>query len=193
MKLLLRPFPQEGPYVAIDFETSATSGARACAVGLARMENRRLVATWYSLIRPPSRAVMFTRVHGLTWQDLKDAPTFVEIWPRIAAFIRGARYLIAHNAGFDSSVLGDCCAAYGLPRPRKPFLCTLRGARRGLALASYSLSAVCAHLDVPLNHHHAGSDAVACGLVHSHLRRLGVSDEQMLLRPTQTNSRRKSA
>lgn len=193
MKPLLRPFPQQGPYVAIDFETSAASGARACAIGLARMENLELTGTWYSLIRPPSRTVMFTRVHGLTWNDLKNAPTFGEIWPRIAAFLRGAKYLIAHNAAFDSAVLRDCCAAYGLPKPRLPFLCTLRGSRRGLSLASYSLSAVCAHLGVPLNHHHAGSDASACGLVHAHLTRLGVRNEQMLLRAPQTSSRRKSA
>ena len=177
----MKPTPQFGPYVAIDFETSANSGACACALGMARMENLEITAAWYSLIRPASRWIQYTRVHGLTWKDLENAPAFNEIWPEVAKFMVGARFLIAHNAGFDRRVLAECLAAFGLPRVRKPFLCTLRGARRGLRLGSYSLSAVCSHLGIALTHHHAGSDAAACGQIHACLTRLGVADSQMLL------------
>lgn len=176
----MKPFPRYGPYVAIDFETSANSGACACALGMARMEDLEITATWYSLIRPASRRILYTRVHGLAWKDLANAPAFDEIWPEAAKFMAGARFLVAHNAGFDSRVLAECLAAYGLPRVRKPFLCTLAGARRGLRLASYSLDSVCAHLGIELTHHHAGSDAKACGQIHASLIRLGVSDAQML-------------
>lgn len=183
----MKPFLQYGPFTAIDFETSAYRGACACAIGMARMENLEIVDSYYSLIRPPSSRVHFTNVHGLTWKDLKDQRPFAEVWPEIAAFIGDSRYLIAHNAGFDRNVLAGCCAANGLPVPRTPFLCTLRGARKALKLKSYSLGALCAHFGIALDHHHAGSDAAACGLVHSRLIGLGVSAAEMFLSPSKKN------
>lgn len=170
-----------GSYVAIDFETSAYSGACACAIGMARMENFKVVDTWYALIRPPSSRVYFTDIHGLSWKDLKNQPAFAELWPEISAFMSGARYLIAHNAAFDRRVLTACCEANDLPVPDTPFLCTLRGARKGLKLPRYSLNVVCGHFGIDLNHHHAASDALACGLVHAHLCQLGLEDGDMLL------------
>lgn len=172
-----------GPYIAIDFETSAYRGACACAIGMARLEDGQVTDTFYSLIRPPSSRVYFTHVHGLRWQDLKDAPGFGDLWPDIAAFMMGAVHFVAHNARFDMNVLVACCEAIGLPIPEQKFLCTLRGSRRALKLKSHSLAAVAAHLAIPLEHHHAGSDALTCGLIHEALRRLGVSDSEMMLLP----------
>lgn len=179
----MKPFLQHGPYVAIDFETSAYRGPCACAIGLTRMENLRVVDSYYTLIRPPSSRVYFTAIHGLRWSDLKNERPFNEVWPEIAKFIADAQYLIAHNARFDSNVLATCCEAYGISAHGKPFLCTLRGSRKGLKLPSYSLSSVCDHFGIELNHHHAGSDATACGLIHSRLTELGITTEQMFLPP----------
>lgn len=170
-------------YIAIDFETSAYRGACACAVGMARLENLELRDIFYSLIRPPSSRVYFSHVHGLTWNDLKSAPTFAEIWPDMAAFMADGAFFVAHNASFDRNVLAACCEATGCPMPGQPFLCTLRGARRALKLKSYSLSSVAQALNIPLNHHHAGSDALACGLIHARLRQRGLADATMLLPP----------
>lgn len=185
----MTPFLQYGPYVAIDFETSAWSGANACAIGMVRMENLEIVASFYSLIRPPSSRVYYTKVHGLTWKDLQDQRPFAEVWPEIAAFIKGARYLIAHNARFDSNVLNACCAACGIEPPAQRFLCTLRGARKGLRLKGYSLSAVSSYFGIELDHHNAGSDARACGLIHSRLTELGVTNTEMFL-PEKTTGKK---
>lgn len=170
-----------GRYVAIDFETSGYAAHSACAVGLCRIEDGRMTDTFYSLIRPPSSRVMFTHVHGLTWPMLKDAPTFTELWPQLAAFMEGSHALLAHNAGFDRRVLHASCLALGLPLPQLPFLCTLKGSRRSLPLASRALDSVCAHFGIPLDHHHAGSDARACAAIYLRLRALGVTDGQMKL------------
>ena len=157
--------------VAIDFETSGYSAHSACAVGLARIEQGSVTDVFYSLIRPPSSRVMFTEIHGLTWPMLKDAPTFAELWPQMDAFLEGAGSLLAHNASFDRRVL----------EPRAPFLCTLKGSRRSLPLASKKLSSVSAYFGIALNHHHAGSDAEACARIYLQLRALGVTDSQMKL------------
>ena len=74
------------PCVAIDFETSGFAAHSACAVGLARIEDGRVVEQFYSLVRPPSSRVLFTEIHGLTWPMLKNAPAFGDVWPRMQAF-----------------------------------------------------------------------------------------------------------
>lgn len=168
--------------VALDFETAGYGANSACALGMARIEGRSVAATFYSRIRPPSPRVRFTEIHGLTWAMLKDAPSFAELWPDAAAFLRGAQALVAHNAAFDRRVLHASCLAAGLAWPQAPFLCTLKGARRGLSLPSRRLDAVCAHFGIPLRHHHAGSDAEACARIYLALREGGMTAAQMLLK-----------
>ena len=170
-----------GRYVALDFETSGYAAYSACAVGLCRIEDGVVTDSFYSLIRPPSSRVLFTHVHGLTWPMLKDAPTFTELWPQLVAFMEGSHALLAHNAGFDRRVLHASCQALELVQPQLPFLCTLKGARRSLPLASRALDSVCGYFGIPLDHHHAGSDARACAEIYLRLRGLGVTDGQMKL------------
>lgn len=168
------------PAVSIDFETSGKGAHSACALGMARVEDGQVVDTFYRLIRPPSSRVLFTHIHGLTWPMLKDAPTFAEQWEDIRAFMRGARWLIAHNAPFDRRVLVASCEASGLDTPDTPFLCTLKGARRSLPTPSKGLDAVCAYFDIALTHHHAGSDAQAAAEIYLRLTARGVTPEAML-------------
>lgn len=170
-----------GRYVALDFETSGYVAHSACAVGLCRIEDGVVTDSFYSLIRPPSSRVLFTHVHGLTWPMLKDAPTFTELWPQLVAFMEGSHALLAHNAGFDRRVLHASCQALELVQPQLPFLCTLKGARRSLPLASRALDSVCGYFGIPLDHHHAGSDARACAEIYLRLRGMGVTDGQMKL------------
>ena len=170
-----------GRYVALDFETSGYAAHSACAVGLCRIEDGVVTDSFYSLIRPPSSRVLFTHVHGLTWPMLKDAPTFTEVWPQLVAFMEGSHALLAHNAGFDRRVLHASCQALERVQPQLPFLCTLKGARRSLPLASRALDSVCGYFGIPLDHHHAGSDARACAEIYLRLRGLGVTDGQMKL------------
>ena len=171
----------DGSGIAIDFETSGRAAGSACAVGMARLEAGRVTEHFYALIRPPSPRVYFTEIHGLTWAMLKDAPTFAELWPEMAAFMAGADWFVAHNASFDRRVLTACCRDANQPDPRLPFYCTLKGARRCLPLSSHKLSSVCAHFQIPLRHHHAGSDAEACAEIYLRLRALGLEQARMKL------------
>lgn len=168
--------------VAIDFETSGYAADSACSVGLVRLEGQRVAERFSSLIRPPSSRVLFTEVHGLTWAMLRDAPSFAELWPRMEEFMKGAQWLLAHNASFDRRVLYACCRAAGVERPEAPFLCTLKGARRSLPLPSRKLNCVCDYFGIPLQHHEAASDAEACAQVYLRLRERGVSDAEMRLK-----------
>ena len=161
----LRLPPPDGTFVAIDFETADFRADSACAVGLVRVERLRIVAKEVVLIRPPRPRVHFTSIHGITWPMVREAPTFAEIWPRLAPLLDGARVLVAHNASFDRKVLHSCCAAAHLPIPDQPFLCTVHISRKRWEQRPNNLPSVCARLGIALKHHDAGSDAEACARI----------------------------
>ena len=152
-------------FVAIDFETANQSRDSACAVGIAVARDGRIVEERSFLIRPPSDWFMFSHIHGLGWDDVRNAPTFGELWPVLRGYLSGVDFLVAHNAGFDRGVLGACCESYGLDFPQTPFECTVRLARAQWRLRPTRLPDVCRHLDIPLRHHDAGSDARACAQI----------------------------
>lgn len=149
-------------FLAIDFETANHRRDSACAVGLAVGSGGRIVASESFLIRPPSREFVFTYIHGLTWNDVRGAPTFGELWPTLREWIDGADFLVAHNAPFDKGVLNACCSTYRVRPPNTQFACTVRIARAQWDIRPTKLPDVCQHLRIPLRHHDAASDAKAC-------------------------------
>lgn len=152
-------------FAAIDFETADPARDSACAVGVAVVADGRIVERIHHLIRPPRPRVMFTHIHGLAWDDVRDAPSFGELWPEVEPLLEGCDFLAAHNAGFDSGVLRACAASAGIPLEQRPFLCTVRLARRVWSLYPTKLPDVCRALEIPLVHHRADSDAEACARI----------------------------
>lgn len=152
-------------FAAIDFETANHDRASACAVGMVVVRRRRIVDRVYELIRPRTRHFEWTRVHGLTWQDVRGAGTFPDVWRKLRPPLRAVDFLVAHQASFDRSVLESCCRAYGLRPIRKPFVCTISLARRIWGVYPTTLKDVCAYLRLSLRHHHALSDAEACARI----------------------------
>jgi DNA polymerase-3 subunit epsilon len=151
--------------VAIDFETANYYRHSACAVGLVRVEGGKIVEKASQLLKPPGRWFHFTYLHGIDWESVADAPTFEEYYPELKKFIRGARFLAAHNATFDRSVMAACCDRAGLIIPRVQFICSMVIARNELGLYPANLEAVCNILRIPLNHHDPLSDAEACARI----------------------------
>jgi DNA polymerase-3 subunit epsilon len=152
-------------FVAIDFETADFRPDSACAVALVKVAGTEIVARTQSLIRPPRKQFHFSYLHGITWEHVKAQPSFGELWPRFTEFLADAEYFVAHNAPFDRGVLEACCAKAGLQPPPLPFRCTVKLARQVWRLPSNKLNLVCQHLQIPLNHHDALSDAEACARI----------------------------
>lgn len=152
-------------FLAIDFELANSRHDSACAVGLAACSGGEVVQSGSYLIRPPGRRFTFTGVHGLSWDDVREAPTFAELWPTLREWLAPARFVAAHNAKFDRRVLNACCARNRLRSPRERFLCTVELARNQWDVASGALPDVCRRLGIPLRHHDAGSDALACARI----------------------------
>jgi DNA polymerase-3 subunit epsilon len=169
-------------FVAIDFET-ATWG-QACAVGIAHFEDGVKIDERYTLINPRISARSWDRgamrIHGIAPKDVIDAPAFEDIWPELVHY--AACYpLVAHNANFDMGVLRSELARANLMSPTIRYGCSMQLARAAwpkrrmkdveeasvaelrAAPENHKLSTLSEFLAIELDHHHALSDAVACG------------------------------
>ena len=94
-------------FIALDFETATHERNSACELGICVVENSEIVETKSWLIKPPSYPYFNSHninVHGIYPEDVKNAPTFDEIWSEVEETLYG-NLMIAHNASFDASVL----------------------------------------------------------------------------------------
>jgi len=172
-------------FVAIDFETALYARESACSVGLVRFEDGKAVDTYYSLIRPPALYVRpdFTQIHGLTVDDVKDAPRFADLWDSAIRPFIGSFPLAAHNAPFDMGVLSAVLQWYGLEIPELSYFCTCNLARRTWpSLPSHALTALAKNFGIVYNAHNALDDAMTCGkLVLISADKYGCVDVERLL------------
>ena len=144
-------------FTAIDFETAQGHRWSICQVGLVRVENGIITHEIDLLVQPPDNYYWqrFTEIHGISARDTINAPTFDQIWHKIAPFIENQN-VIAHNGfGFDFPVLGKTLEHYGMSVPDYNKYCTYKIYRSNLAT-------LCQEHNIPLNHHDALSDAKAC-------------------------------
>lgn len=157
--------PTTGRFAAIDFETADNGRDSACALAVVVVEGTTILRQEHVFIRPPRRQFLFTYVHGIRWSDVANSPRFCEAWQRLAPLLEGVEFLAAHNAGFDRSVLYQCCHGAGMACPDLRFQCTAKLARQAWGLSPATLPDVCRHLGIALHHHRADSDAHACAQV----------------------------
>jgi DNA polymerase-3 subunit epsilon len=146
-------------FTAIDFETANRDPDSACAIGLVRVEDGRIVRRAYRLIRPWTRRFEFTYLHGIAWRHVATARKFADVWPVIAGMCRGVDFVAAHNAAFDEGVLRACCARSGIAPGGLRFECTVQMARRELGIYPTGLAVVAERLGVTLEHHNAAACA----------------------------------
>lgn len=123
------PWPELGADVAfVDIETSGGPGdqSRIVEIGILRVSREARVSRFESLIDPEG-PVVTDFVHGLTAEDLEGAPTFRELWPRVAPWLRDT-VVIAHQAAFERTHLARELERLG-GTFGAPMLCTLKLAR----------------------------------------------------------------
>lgn len=156
------------PWVAIDFETATKKRTSACQVALVRVENGEIVREESSLIKPPADTGRweFSDIHGITARDVVAARMFQGVWNDFSSILKGASFLVAHNATFDRGVLEACAEYFRMKLPAFTWHCTLKIARQiWRQLPSHKLNVVSQHLGIQLQHHEALSDARACARI----------------------------
>ena len=95
--------------IALDTETTGintSDGHRIIEIGCIEMENRRITGKEFHCYINPGREIDegATRVHGLTYEKLKNEPLFKDIKSDFMNFISDSE-LIIHNADFDIGFL----------------------------------------------------------------------------------------
>ena len=95
--------------IALDTETTGintSDGHRIIEIGCIEMENRRITGKEFHYYINPEREIDegATRVHGLTYEKLKNEPLFKDIKSDFMNFISDSE-LIIHNADFDIGFL----------------------------------------------------------------------------------------
>lgn len=156
-------------FVFFDTETTGFSPANDRIIELAavKMLDGRIVETKSWLI-DPKRKIPYgaQRVHGITPEMVKDAPTFDRVYPEFSAFIEGA-VLVAHNAPFDLRFMRAEMDRNGFQPPMNPVLDSLKLFRNWYPdLPSHSLETVVTEerIRAPV-FHRATDDARYIGLI----------------------------
>ncbi|MBI1214613.1 MAG: hypothetical protein GC185_02200 [Alphaproteobacteria bacterium] len=159
---------------AIDFETAWYQPHSAIALGLSVIRGGVVTETRSWLFRPPGSRGRpayirpdFIAIHGIRPEDLEGKPDFSGVWPEIMPYLEQSRTLLAHNARFDRNVLYATADHYGINLPSFDWVCTVDVSRvTWPGLENHKLSTVCRHLDIPLDHHDAASDAHGCANIY---------------------------
>ena len=104
-------------FVVIDFETANDFKNSICQMGIAVVENNSIIMTRSFMIRPPYEKFTNTEIHGITFEQVKDSPTFEQLWPEIKIFIE-KQVVAAYNVPFDISCLLSTLKFYKIRAPK---------------------------------------------------------------------------
>lgn len=160
LQLLMLTLDNSINFTAIDFETAHGAYHSICQVGLVRIEQGKVVHTINQLVQPPDNYYHWgnVRVHGITKKHTANAPTFDQIWHLMEPYVAN-QLVVAHNATFDVTCLKKTLAFYEMPIPPFNHACTYK-------IFKSNLKALAAQYNIPLNHHDALSDAMACAQLY---------------------------
>jgi len=157
-------------YAVVDCETTGTrvnGGDRIMEVAVVHVHDG-VATTAAEFLVNPQRAVSpwVSRLTGITWEMVQEAPTFCDIAERIQESLDG-HVFVAHNVRFDWRFLSMELQRATDHRLRGRRLCTVKFARKLLAhLRRRNLDSLAWHYEVPIvGRHRAGGDARATAQV----------------------------
>ena len=141
--------------IALDTETTGintSDGHRIIEIGCIEMENRRITGKEFHCYINPEREIDegATRVHGLTYEKLKNEPLFKDIKSDFMNFISDSE-LIIHNADFDVGFLNyelSLVKSRNVIEDKALILDTLKMARNMHPGKKNSLDALCNRYEI---------------------------------------------
>lgn len=154
-------------FTAIDFETANGKRNSACSLGLVRVENGKITESRDWLISPPEMYFhpMNVSIHGITEENVMNEPSFNYIWEEVEEYLNG-QMVVAHNASFDISVLRASLETYGISFPNFDYMCTVQISKNIWPnMPNHKLNTLAHIFDIPLKHHDALEDTLACAKI----------------------------
>lgn len=139
-------------YAVIDLETTGLSPQSDEILEIAVIQldaDLQQTSQWSTLIKPVG-PVQGTKIHGITDDDVQDAPSAATAAKDLLPLLQG-RILVAHNANFDAAFLMQfkniVPAFRGLSR--KNFVCTMEQSYIYTPPGSHSLFNLARRLELP--------------------------------------------
>ena len=153
-------------YVVVDTETTgggARSGDRITEIAAVVVRNGEIVEVFETLVNPQRSIPYFvSQLTNITWDMVRDAPTFDRIAPEVMRVLEG-NVFVGHNAMFDWRFVSAEVSRSTGRQLRGRRLCTVKIARKVLPqLSRRSLDNVARYYGVEIHgRHRAGGDALA--------------------------------
>lgn len=177
-------------FVVIDFETANNNFDSVCQMGIAVVENNSVTATENFMIRPPYRKFTNTEIHGIKVADVKNSPTFEELWPQIKNFIEG-KTVAAYNLFFDWDCLEATLYRYKIPYPNFIAFDILENVREcdyqnygALGLENHKLVTVAKKFGFEHDAHNALSDALVAAQIQIRISQEFPDETTLIYVPT---------
>jgi ATP-dependent DNA helicase DinG len=161
--------------VFFDLETTGldvTKGDAICEIGALKINNRKIVDKFESLINPkrsiPKEAYL---IHKICDKDVQGAPLFEQVADRLIKFFKGS-IILAYNIEFDLGFLNYELNKINSTIPQLPAIDILCMARKTLRLEKYNLEALSYFFDINHNGglHRALTDSFVASQVFFKLR-----------------------
>lgn len=166
------PVYSYGEFIVLDVETTGLDPNIHKIIELALVRvNNGIITESYEQRFNPEGPVGKTEIHGITAQDLENAPLFSEKTEEIKSFI-GEKVLVAHNARFDLAFLRTEFSRANAQLPWLASICTLEASKYYLPdLSRRRLADCCDRIGIRIdNAHSALGDAIATAkLCHFYL------------------------
>jgi DNA polymerase III subunit epsilon len=154
-------------FVVFDVETANRERSSICSIGIVVVEDGRITDTFYSLVSPePYYFFPYNvEIHGISYDDVEDSPTFEDLWPTIKPYFED-NFVIAHFSSFDMSCLRHALDAYDINYPSLQYGCTWQLSKNIIAnQINYTLSTIAEYYNIKFEHHNALEDAKAAALI----------------------------
>lgn len=157
-------------FLALDFETANDQKLSACSIGIVLFDKKNINGKFESLIRPPTNYDHLWRsnynIHGISKSAYMRAASFPQVWKSLQnKFSISSSTIVCHNAAFDMNILLELFLHYKISAPKFYYLDSINIAKLTWESPNYRLSTLASRLRIPLNHHDALSDSLACAKI----------------------------
>ena len=155
-----------------DVETAQMKNVGSiCAVGWQLLDNDNVINKGYSLINPHCAfSKTNIAIHGITAEDVKDAPCFAEYWESTLKGMMTSSLVIAHSAGFDLSATEQALYLAGVKDPGIFYLDSLALIKALVNSSSYKLCDLAAKIGYEYQAHNAAEDVEALARILLYLK-----------------------
>lgn len=156
-------------FLAIDVETANYEMRSICQIGIVEYKDGTITPLLSSLINPHTPFNYFnTRVHGITADMVKEAPSFGEIFETLKKHMEN-KIVVSHTS-FDKSAVTAASRYFKTSLINCSWLDSTLIAKRTwqqFSKQGYGLANLCSFLKFDFNHHDALEDAKACAYIVS--------------------------